>query len=158
MVAYFCHHLSDIYVDLSDLYVILLDLSVELSDIYVDLSLIHLLEMLMLKTCSCPTLCHTDSKCSLTSRQNIRLVDIIIWQVDDIWQVNIIVWKHILLIHSTCQIIIIDLSSIKLTSLWQLGHEHDIKQDIKILVVIIFSWHVNKMSWDVNMNNWQVNI
>ena len=30
MVAYFCHHLSDNYVDLSDL--------------YVDLSLIHLLE------------------------------------------------------------------------------------------------------------------
>ena len=37
MVAYFCHHLSDNYVDLSDLYVVL-------SDLYVDLSLIHLLE------------------------------------------------------------------------------------------------------------------
>ena len=33
MVAYFCHHLSDSYVDLSDLYV-------DLSDLYVDLSLI----------------------------------------------------------------------------------------------------------------------
>ena len=31
MVAYFCHHLSDNYVDLSDLYV-------DLSDLYVDLS------------------------------------------------------------------------------------------------------------------------
>ena len=37
MVAYFCHHLSDNYVDLSDLYV-------NLSDINVDFSLIHLLE------------------------------------------------------------------------------------------------------------------
>ena len=37
MVAYFCHHLSDNYVDLSDLYVVL-------SDLCVDLSLIHLLE------------------------------------------------------------------------------------------------------------------
>ena len=37
MVAYFCHHLSDNYVDLSDLYV-------DLSDLYVDLSLIHFLE------------------------------------------------------------------------------------------------------------------
>ena len=35
MVAYFCHHLSDNYVDLSDL--------------YVDLSLIHLLENESLK-------------------------------------------------------------------------------------------------------------
>ena len=31
MVAYFCHHLSDNYVDLSDIYV-------DLSDLYVDLS------------------------------------------------------------------------------------------------------------------------
>ena len=31
MVAYFCHHLSDNYVDLSDIYV-------DLSDHYVDLS------------------------------------------------------------------------------------------------------------------------
>ena len=37
MVAYFCHHMSDNYVDLSDLYV-------DLSDLHVDLSLIHLLE------------------------------------------------------------------------------------------------------------------
>ena len=44
MVAYFCHHLSDNYVDLSYLYVVLSDLYVDLSDIYVDLSLIHLLE------------------------------------------------------------------------------------------------------------------
>ena len=44
MVAYFCHHLSDNYVDLSDLYVNLSDLYVDLSDLYVDLSLIHLLE------------------------------------------------------------------------------------------------------------------
>ena len=48
---YFCHHLSDNYVDLSDLYVVLSDLYVDLSDLYVDLSdlyvdlsLIHLLE------------------------------------------------------------------------------------------------------------------
>ena len=40
MVTYFCHHLSDNYVNLSDLYVVL-------SDLYVDLSLI-------LKTCFCP--------------------------------------------------------------------------------------------------------
>ena len=33
MVAYFCHHLSDNYVDMSDIYV-------DLSDLYVDLSLI----------------------------------------------------------------------------------------------------------------------
>ena len=53
MVAYFCHHLSDNYVDLSDLYVVLSDLYVDLSDPYVDLSLIHLLKM-NLKKCSCP--------------------------------------------------------------------------------------------------------
>ena len=44
MVAYFCHHLSDNYVDLSDLYVDLSVIYVELSDLNVDLSLIHLLE------------------------------------------------------------------------------------------------------------------
>ena len=44
MVAYFCHHLSDNYVDLSDLYVDLSVIYVDLSDLYVDLSLIHLLE------------------------------------------------------------------------------------------------------------------
>ena len=37
MVAYFCHHLSDNYVDLSDLYV-------DLSDLYVDMSLIPSVE------------------------------------------------------------------------------------------------------------------
>ena len=41
---YFCHHLSDNYVDLSDFYVVLSDLNVDLSDLYFDLSLIHLLE------------------------------------------------------------------------------------------------------------------
>ena len=41
MVAYFCHHLSDNYVDLSDRYVVLSDIYVDLSDLYVDLSLIH---------------------------------------------------------------------------------------------------------------------
>ena len=40
MVAYYCHHLSDNYVDLSDLYVVV--------------SLIYLLENESLKTCSCP--------------------------------------------------------------------------------------------------------
>ena len=44
MVAYFCHHLSDNYVDLSDLYVDLSDLYVDLSDLYVDLSLIPSVE------------------------------------------------------------------------------------------------------------------
>ena len=44
MVAYFCHHLSDNYVDLSVLCVVLSDLYVDLSDLYVDLSLIQLLE------------------------------------------------------------------------------------------------------------------
>ena len=44
MEAYFCHHLSENYVDLSDLYVVLSDLYVDLSDLYVDLSLIHFLE------------------------------------------------------------------------------------------------------------------
>ena len=44
MVAYFCHHLSDNYVDLSDLYFVLSDLYVDLSDPYSDLSLIHLLK------------------------------------------------------------------------------------------------------------------
>ena len=43
MMAYFCHHLSDNYVDLSDLYVVFSDLYVDLLDLYVDLSLIHLL-------------------------------------------------------------------------------------------------------------------
>ena len=38
MVAYFCHHLSDNYVDLSDIYVDLSDLYIDLSDNYVDLS------------------------------------------------------------------------------------------------------------------------
>ena len=56
MVEFFCHHLSDNYVDLSDLnvvlsdlYVDLSDLYVDLSDLYVDLSLIHLLENKSLK-------------------------------------------------------------------------------------------------------------
>ena len=44
MVAYFCHHLSDNYVDLSDNYVDLSDLYVDLSDLYVDLSLIPSVE------------------------------------------------------------------------------------------------------------------
>ena len=44
MVAYFCHHLSDNYVDLSDLYVVLSDLYFDSSVLYVNLSLIHLLE------------------------------------------------------------------------------------------------------------------
>ena len=35
-VAYFCHHLSDNYVDLSDNYVNLSDLYVDMSDLYVD--------------------------------------------------------------------------------------------------------------------------
>ena len=38
MVAYFCHQLSDNYVDLSDNYVDLSDLYVNLSDHHVDLS------------------------------------------------------------------------------------------------------------------------
>ena len=38
MVAYFCHHLSDNYVDLSDLYVDMSVIYVDLSDHYVDLS------------------------------------------------------------------------------------------------------------------------
>ena len=38
MVAYFCHHLSDNYVDLSDLYVDLSVIYADLSVIYVDLS------------------------------------------------------------------------------------------------------------------------
>ena len=61
MVAYFCHHLSDNYVDLSDLYVVLSDhyvdssgLYVDLSDLYVDLSLIHLFKNKSLKCFSCP--------------------------------------------------------------------------------------------------------
>ena len=44
MVAYFCHHLSDNYVDLSDIYVDLSDLYVDLSDLYADLSLIPSVE------------------------------------------------------------------------------------------------------------------
>ena len=38
MVAYFCHHLSENYVDLSDLYVYLSDHYVDLLEKYVDLS------------------------------------------------------------------------------------------------------------------------
>ena len=38
MVAYFCHHLSDNYVDLSDLYVDLSAIYVDLSDHYVDMA------------------------------------------------------------------------------------------------------------------------
>ena len=38
MVAYFCHQLSDNYVDLSDIYVDLSVIDVDLSDHYVDLS------------------------------------------------------------------------------------------------------------------------
>ena len=37
-MAYFCHHLSDNYVDMSDLYVDLSDIYVDLSDNDVDLS------------------------------------------------------------------------------------------------------------------------
>ena len=53
MVAYFCHHLSDNYVDLSDLCVVLSDLYVDLSDLYVDLS--HsFVRRWILKKCYCP--------------------------------------------------------------------------------------------------------
>ena len=38
MVAYFCHHLSDVYVDLSDNYVHLSDIYIHFSDDFVDLS------------------------------------------------------------------------------------------------------------------------
>ena len=38
MVAYWCYHLSDNYLDLSDLYVDLSVIYVDLSDHYVDLS------------------------------------------------------------------------------------------------------------------------
>ena len=44
IVAYFCHHLSDNYVDFSDLYV-------DSSDLYVDFSFVS---KWILKTCSCP--------------------------------------------------------------------------------------------------------
>ena len=44
MVAYFCHHLSDNYVDLSDIYVDLSDLYVDLPDLYVHLLLIPSVE------------------------------------------------------------------------------------------------------------------
>ena len=37
MMAYFCHHLSDNYVDLSDPYVDLSVISVDLSDNYFDI-------------------------------------------------------------------------------------------------------------------------
>ena len=67
MVSYFCHRLSDNYVDLSDLYVVLSDLYVDLSDLYVDLSdfyvdssLIHLFEKKIFKNAFLPSLCHTD--------------------------------------------------------------------------------------------------
>ena len=33
MVAYFCHHLSDSYVDLSDLHVVLSDLYIDLPEL-----------------------------------------------------------------------------------------------------------------------------
>ena len=56
MVTYFCHHLSDNYVDLSDLYVVLSDLYVDLSDLYVDLSVIHLFLKKNLKTCYSPVI------------------------------------------------------------------------------------------------------
>lgn len=50
MVAWFCHHLSDIHVDLSDPDADLPDNHVDLSDPYVDLSLIHVLEKVNTKT------------------------------------------------------------------------------------------------------------
>ena len=43
MVAYFCHHLSDNYVDLPDL-VVFSDLYFDLLDLCVDFSLIHFFE------------------------------------------------------------------------------------------------------------------
>ena len=60
MVAYFCHHLSDNYVDLSHIYVDLSDLYVDLSDLYVDLSLIHLLKNKSLRRVLAQ-LMHTDN-------------------------------------------------------------------------------------------------
>ena len=53
MVAYFCRHLSDNYVDLSDLFVLL-------SDLYVDLSLIHSLENKAYEH-ALSQFCHTDN-------------------------------------------------------------------------------------------------
>ena len=49
MVEYFCHNLSDNYIDLSDLYVIMSDLYVDLSDLHVDLSFLYLFEKKSLK-------------------------------------------------------------------------------------------------------------
>ena len=61
MVAYFCHHLSDNYVDLSDLYVVLSDLYVHLSDLYVHLS--HsFVRKKILKNVFLPSKYHKDNK------------------------------------------------------------------------------------------------
>ena len=49
MVAYFCHHLSDNFVDLPDLHVVLSDINVDSLDIDVDSEPIHLLENKSLK-------------------------------------------------------------------------------------------------------------
>ena len=73
MVAYFCHHLSDNYVDLLDLCVILSDLYVELSDLHVDLSIIILLENKSLKMFPSPVnaIQVTTNLNYLTHRHNI---------------------------------------------------------------------------------------
>ena len=60
MVAYFCHHLSDNYVDLSEIYVDLSDLYVDLSDLYVDLSLISSVESKH-ENVNMPSKCHVNN-------------------------------------------------------------------------------------------------
>ena len=87
MVAYFCHHLSDNYVDLSDLYV-------DMSVIYVDLFIMLTFQKKIIKTSSLISCFYsmllpliaiyfsilylTSQHNDLTSGHNFRIVDIII--------------------------------------------------------------------------------
>ena len=82
MVAYFCHHLSDNYVDLSDLYVVLSDLYVDLSDLSVELSLIYLLENNLKNVFLAQLMPYRKQQNYLTIRHNIWQVNIKIWQVE----------------------------------------------------------------------------
>ena len=131
MVVYFCHHLSDNYVDLTYIYVVL-------SYLYVDLSLIRMLQNKKLKPCSFPgnaiqirkqlsdkstkylTSQHKDLTSQhhyLTSRHNIRKVNTIVCKRG--FSV-IMLTCHIIL--STCQIMMQTCQI--LSSQW---HCHDMK-------------------------------
>lgn len=81
MVAEFCLHLPDDYVDLSNLYVDLSDNDFNLSDRFIDLSVIHVFKNSARKRVHSNS-CHSVDDSLMTSRHRDRHVNIIILHVD----------------------------------------------------------------------------